>query len=130
MTSAPEKYQQVIRDVLRGCEGVINTADDLVVHGNVAAQNDERLFTVVLIRLKEVGLTLNGDKCEFRLPRLTSFGPQVIQNGVEPSKEKVAAIRNADPPQNASEARSFLGLVQFVSKVIPDLSTVAEPIQR
>ena len=129
VTSAPEKYQQIIRDVLRGCEGVINIADDLVIHGNGVEQHDERLF-VVLNRLKEVGLTLNGDKCEFRLPRLTFFGHQVTQNGVEPSEEKVAAIRNADPPQNASEARSFLGLAQFVSKFIPDLSTVAEPIQR
>ena len=62
--------------------------------------------------------------------RLTFFGHQVTQNGVEPSEEKVAAIWNADPPQNASEARSSLGLAQFVSKFIPDLSTVAEPIQR
>ena len=48
----------------------------------------------MLSRLKEVGLTLNGDKCEFRLQRLTFFGHQVTQNG---SEEKVAAIRNADP---------------------------------
>ena len=54
----------------------------------------------------------------------------MTQNGVEPSEEKVAAIRNADPPQNASEARSFLGLAQFVSKFIPDQSTVVEPIER
>ena len=27
----------------------------------------------VLDRLKETGLTLNEDKCEFRLPRLTFF---------------------------------------------------------
>ena len=109
VTSAPEKYQQIIRDVLCGCEGVINIADDLIIHGNGVEQHDERLF-VVLNRLKEVGLTLNGDKCDFRLPRLTFFGHEVTQNGVEPSEEKVAAIRNADPPQNASEARSFLGL--------------------
>ena len=129
VTSAPKKYQQIIRDALRGCEGVINIADDLVIHGNGVEQHDERLF-VVLNRLREVGLTLNGDKCEFRLRRLTFFGHQVTQNGLESSEEKVAAIRNADPPQNASKARSFLGLAQFVSKFIPDLSTVAEPIQR
>ena len=109
--------------------GVISIADDLVIHGNGVEQHDERLF-VVLDGLKEVGLTLNGDKCEFRLPRLIFFDHQVTQNGGEPSEEKVAAIRNADPPQNASGARSLLDLAQFVSKLIPDLSTVAEPIQR
>ena len=79
----------------------------------------------MLNRLKEVSLTLNGDKCEFRLPRLTFFGHQVIQNGVEPSEKKVAAIRNADPSQNASEARSFLGLVQFVSQTCPLLQNLS-----
>ena len=52
VTSAPEKYQQIIRDVLRGCEGVINIADDLVIHGNGVEQHDERVF-VVLDGLKE-----------------------------------------------------------------------------
>ena len=53
VTSARKKYQQIIRDVLRGCEGAINIADDLVIHGNGVEQPDERLF-VVLNRLKEV----------------------------------------------------------------------------
>ena len=61
---------------------------------------------------------------------MTFFGHRVRQNGAEPSEKKVAAIRNADLPQNASEARSFLGLAQFVSKFILNPSTVAEPIQR
>ena len=129
VTSAPEKYQQIIQDVFRGCEGVTNIADDLVIPGNGVEQHDERLF-VALNRLKEVDMTLIGDKCEFGLPRLTLFGHQVTQNGVEPTEEKFAAIRNADPPQNATEARSFVGLAQVVSKFIPDLSTVVEPIQR
>ena len=31
---APEKYQQIVRDVLRGCAGVVpNIVDDLIIHG-------------------------------------------------------------------------------------------------
>ena len=67
VTSAPKEHQQIIRDVLRGCKGVINIADDLVIHGNGVQQHDERLF-VVLSLLKELGFTLNGEKCDFRLP--------------------------------------------------------------
>ena len=128
VTSAPEKYQ-IIRDVLRGGEGVVNIADDLIIHGEGIEQHDGRLFAV-LDRRKETGLALNEDKFEFRLPRLTFFSHVVTQKGVEPSDEKVAAIQHADPPQNASEARSFLGLVQCVSKFVPDLSSIAKPIQR
>ena len=36
-------------------------ADDLVTHGKGIEKHDESLF-VVLNQLKEVGLTLNGDK--------------------------------------------------------------------
>ncbi len=64
INSAPEKYQQIIRDVLRKCEGVANIADDLVVHGKDRAEHDRRLYAV-LDRLQEVGLTLNPRKCEF-----------------------------------------------------------------
>ena len=37
-------YQQIIRDVLCGCEGVINIADDLVIHGKGIEQHDEEAF--------------------------------------------------------------------------------------
>ena len=40
-------YQQIIRDVLRGCDGVINIVDDLVIHGKGIEQHDERLFVVL-----------------------------------------------------------------------------------
>ena len=102
VTSAPKTYHQIIREVLRGYEGMANIA----------------------------GLTLNEKICEFRLPRLTFFGRDVTRTDKEASEEKVAAIRQADLPQNVREARSFLGLAQFVSKFVPDMSSIAEPIQR
>ena len=40
-------YQQIIREVLRGREGVINIVDDLVIHGKGIEQHDERLFVVL-----------------------------------------------------------------------------------
>ena len=65
VTSAPEKYQQIIRDVSKGCAGIANIADDHIVHGKDIEEHDVRLFAV-LDRLSEVGLTVNGDKCQFR----------------------------------------------------------------
>ena len=57
MTSAPGKYQQIVRDVLEGCEGVVNTTADLITHGNSVEEHDRRLFAV-LDSLKWVGLML------------------------------------------------------------------------
>ena len=47
VTSAPEKFQQVIKDVLRGCAGVANIADDVIVHGEEIEEHDRRLYAVL-----------------------------------------------------------------------------------
>ena len=57
MTSAPGKYQQIVRDMLEGCEGVVNTTADLIIHGKSVQEHDRRLFAV-LDSLKWVGLML------------------------------------------------------------------------
>ena len=128
VTSAPEKYQKIVADVLHGCEGVANLADDLIVHGCRIKQHDRNLHAV-LTRLKEKGLTLNGDKCQFRLPKLTFFGHDLSWQGVAPSEEKVAAILNASPPQDASQVRSFVQLVQYSVKFLPNFAQEAEPLR-
>ena len=129
ISSAPEKYQRIISDVIRGCKGVANIADDLIVHGKDAGEHDKNLHAV-LQRLRERGLTLNGAKFQFRLHKLNFFGHNLSREGVSPSEEKIAAVVNAQPPKNASEVRSFVQLVQYSSKFIPNFSQVAEPLRK
>ena len=57
------------------------------------------------------------------------FGHKLASNGVNPSEEKVAAIGDARPPKEASEVRSFMGLVQYSAKFMPDVASVSKPIQ-
>ena len=128
LSSAPEKYQKIICDLLKNCEGVANIADDVIVYGVDRKEHDERLHKV-LAKLLDSGLTLNPKKCQFRMNKLTFFGHDLSKQGVSPSKEKISAIENAKRPKNVSEARSFLGLVQYSSRFIPDLATLARPIQ-
>nr|XP_039266286.1 uncharacterized protein K02A2.6-like [Styela clava] len=59
LSSAPEKYQQIIRDVVKNCRGVANIADDIIIHGRNVKEHDERLFDV-LDKLDKAGLTLNA----------------------------------------------------------------------
>jgi len=40
---APEKYQDIISDVIQGCSGVANIADDLVAHGADLKEHDRNL---------------------------------------------------------------------------------------
>ena len=52
-----------------------------------------------------------------------------LSDSVNPSEDKVAAIRDARPPKDASEVRSFMGLVQYAAKFMPDVASAAKPIQ-
>ena len=54
------------------------------------------------------------------------FGHELTSKGVNPSDEKVAAIKDAKPPRNISEVRSFMGLVLYSSKFIPDLAILLQ----
>jgi len=94
VTLVPEKYQQIVRDVLRGCTGVANIADDLIIRGKDVVEHDHCLFAVLDI-LSEVGLTVNREKCQFRLSKLAFFGHELTSDGINPSEERVATIRDA-----------------------------------
>ena len=49
--------------------------------------------------------------------------------GIALSEEKVPAVQIAKPPQSTAEVRSFLGLVQYCAKFLPDFSQVDEPLR-
>ena len=61
---------------------------------------------------------------------MTFMGHHVSEKGIGPTQVKVEAVLNAREPQSAAEVRSFLGLVNFCSRFIPDLATTAEPLQK
>jgi hypothetical protein len=57
------------------------------VHGPTIELHDQRL-TKVLERLQEKGLTLNPEKCEFRIPKITFMGHLVLIKESGPLKRK------------------------------------------
>ena len=129
VSSASEQYQHVIASALAGIEGVENISDDIVVHAADPETHHQRLHAV-MERLQQCGLTLNGDKCEFNMDRLVFMGILLTDKGIGPTTERVRAIAEAREPESASEVRSFLGLVSYSSRFIPDFATLSEPLRR
>ena len=111
INAAPEKYQQVISQVFHDIEGVQNISDDIVVFGRTKEDHNERL-NLVLDRIRQKKLTLNGDKCEFTMDKITFMGNFLLRNGIGPTQERVKDKLNATEPTNGSEVKSFLYLVQ------------------
>lgn len=128
MKVAPEIFQRCIERVLKGLKGVKVFIDDVLVYGSSKEEHDVRL-KAVLNRLTENGLTINEAKCEFGQPTVKFMGHQLSENGILPTDEKVSAIQNFRRPATVSEMRSFLGLVNYVGKFIPNLSALTAPLR-
>ena len=73
ITSASEIYQHAIQQALHGCQGVRNISDDIILHTKDDQEHDERLEKL-LERLQQKGLTLNLEKCKFKMPQLEFMG--------------------------------------------------------
>ncbi|KAG5893745.1 hypothetical protein JTB14_001389 [Gonioctena quinquepunctata] len=50
--------------------------------------------------------------------------------GIDADQEKVKTILQFRPPTSKEEVRSFLGLVTYLGKFIPDLATTTEPLRQ
>ena len=120
---------QVIQQILQGCEGVQNILDDIIVHALNQQEDDKRLEKVLNV-LQEKGITLNREKYLFNMPKLEFMGMVLSECGVGPSEAKVSAVMNSREPTSVSEVRSWLGLVQYNDRFIPDLATISEPSRK
>jgi hypothetical protein len=128
VNSAAEIFQEAIRSVIEGVPGSLNISDDIIIYGSTQAEHDERLERV-LECLRQNNLTLNKSKCEFNKSSIVYFGYTFSGCGVSPDPKKVDAIRNAEVPQSVKEVRSFLGLVNYCGRFIPNLADLTKPLR-
>lgn len=129
VSCAPELFQKVMESVVAGLEGVIVYLDDVVVHGKTQKEHDERL-RAVLQRLSEYGVLLNDKKCVYNVRSLEFLGHILSVDGIRPTESRIEAIQRFREPQNVSELRSFLGLVCYVGRFIPDLATKTDSLRQ
>lgn len=126
---APEIFQKIMEQILCGCDGVLVYSDDIVVHAPTKELHNVRLRKV-LHRLREFNVTLNKDKCKFAVDEIKFNGHRLSATGVKPLYDHISAVQNFRAPATMEEVRSFLGLVNYVGKFIPNLATVSEPLRQ
>ena len=127
LSCAQEMYQNVMQQTLQGYEGVHYILDDIIVYWGYQQEHDQILNRVLEV-LKEKGLTLNKGKCELNMSQLIFMGHVLSARGIGPAEVKVEAVNQARESKNASEVKSFLGLVNYSGRFLPDLATLSTPL--
>lgn len=129
ITCAPELFQKNMEQILCGCCGCVNFIDDILVFGATREEHDVRL-RLVQERLREYEVELNGEKCIYGVEEIQFLGHRLSATGIRPSISKVDAVKCFREPTTAEEVRSFLGLVNFVGKFIPNLASIDYPLRK
>ena len=129
VSSAPAIFQRTMEGILRGIPKVCVYIDDILITG-ATEQEHLRTLDKVLTRLAEAGLKLKQAKSSFLRPSVEYLGHNISAEGLRPTKEKIRAIQEAPAPCNVSQLRSFLGLLNYYGKFLPNLSSILAPLHR
>ncbi|XP_012942708.1 uncharacterized protein K02A2.6-like [Aplysia californica] len=127
ITSAPEIFQCTMQDILAGIDGVECFMDDILLHTDGQEKHD-KLKKKVFQRLKERGVRLNKSKCKFDKDEIDFLGHIISGKGVRPDPSKVSAITEMPEPENITDLRRVLGMVNYLGRFVPNLSTVMKPL--
>lgn len=97
--------------------------DNVLVTGK---SEQEHLYNLdrVLQCLKENGLRVKKEKCEFNKARIQYLGHVLDEKGVHPAVDKIRAIQEAAPGSNVKQLQAFVGLVKYYGCFVPNQSTV------
>ena len=58
------------------------------------------------------------------------LGLRISAEGLQAVEERINAVKRAPAPQNVSELRSFLGMVQYYHSFLPGQATILAPLHR
>lgn len=54
----------------------------------------------------------------------------MTSEGLKPDPEKIRALKEMPAPNNIKELRTFLGLVQYLGKFLPNLPEESAPLRQ
>ena len=127
VSAAPSIFQRCMESLIKDIPGVVCYLDDLLVSGSTKGQHDQRL-SMLLSKLQDSGLKLREDKCYFEVSEVSYLGYKIDGSGIHPTTEKLNAITNAPAPKDITQLRSYLGILNFYRKFLPNAATVLEPL--
>lgn len=130
LTNAPSTFQRYINWALRGYLDVFCSAyvDDILIFSDDLATHRQHVKQV-LQRLREAGLRIDIDKCDFEVEQTTYLGFILkAGKGLQMDPRKVESVRAWETPRSVKGVRGFLGFANFYRRFIKDFSKEVAPL--
>ena len=101
----------------------VSHLDDILMVG-IDKEDHLRTLSLVLEQLLAAGFRLN----KFLQKCVTYLGHKIDGEGLHPTEDKLASIRDAPRHKDVTALKSFLELSMFYSRFMPDHSTILAPL--
>ena len=121
------EFQKAMYTLLGDLSFIEIYVDDLILHATTYWEHIENI-KVVLNRLKDAGLKINGLKTVFCAKRIKLLG-HVIENGIiAMDEDKIRAIVERKPPTDVKGVQSWVGSANYYRPFIQDFARMAKPL--
>ncbi|XP_063831609.1 uncharacterized protein LOC135080816 [Ostrinia nubilalis] len=129
LKNAPSTFQRLMNTALSGLNGIqcFVYLDDIVIYSPDLNSHVNNLASV-FHKLRKFNLKLQPDKCEFLRKEVTYLGHVITNEGVKPNPDKIKAVTEFPIPESPKDVKSFLGLVSYYRRFIPEFSKIAKPL--
>lgn len=128
LSSSPGIFQRIMSNLLSDIPGVEIFLDDVIIGTSGTWHKHLETLERVFQRLQSHGMRLKKSKCLFMVEEVKYLGYVISKDGIKVDKEKVNAIVKIPRPENVTELRAFLGLVNFYAKFVKNLSSILSPL--
>jgi hypothetical protein len=133
--SAPEEYMRRQQQALEGLQGVKSIADDLLVYGvgeteEQAIQDHNANLQNLIHRCQEQGIKLNKEKAKLGLTAVPFIGHVITNEGLKADPQKIQAVIEMPIPTDVKATQRLIGFVNYLSKFLPNLSDMCEPLRK
>ena len=128
LSQVPAYFQLLINNVLQGCSKFpMGYLDNIIIFSKTEEEHLEHLEKIFK-KLREYGLKMKREKCNFFKKHLQYLGHLVLEEGFKPLPEKIKSIKHMPPPKTAKEVKQFLGLAGYYRKFVPRFADLSRPL--
>jgi hypothetical protein len=131
LTNAPAHFMYLMNSVFMPelDKIIIVFIDDILVYSQSEEEHVEHL-RIVLTRLRDNQLYAKFSKCEFWLNKVPFLSHVLFEDGISVDPTKVQEVLDWKAPTTVTEVQSFLDLVGYYRRFIPDFSKIIKPMTR
>ena len=130
ITVTRDVFQWKVDECFGHIKNLIVIADDIMVVGKHDNHKDHDLaFTTLLQTARRCKVKLNYDKLRFKCTEVDFYGKTYTTDWCKPAQNKITAIIKMPHPSSKKEVQSFIGMINYLTKFLPKLTELSEPIR-